>query len=120
MARTTIALCTFEGCGKPHYAKGYCKGCYLRFWRKGTPSRTKKEYAPRGSGHIVQGYRHIRVNGRVIMEHRHIMEQQLGRSLNADEVVHHKNHDTLDNQAVNLELLSRSAHLKLHWKLRKG
>lgn len=113
--------CISEGCqSKNYYAKGYCQGCYLRLWRKGTTKRTRREYAPRGSGRICQGYRQIRIDGRVVLEHRHVMEQHLKRPLMADEVIHHKNHDRLDNRIANLEVLLRSNHCKLHWKLRKG
>src|SRR5262249_1028240 len=43
-----------------------------------------------------RGYRWIRVNGRSVREHRHVMEQSLGRKLTMAEVVHHKNGDTAD------------------------
>ena len=49
-----------------------------------------------------------------IAEHRLQMSLYLGRSLQHDEHVHHKNKITSDNRIANLELLPRSEHIKLH------
>lgn len=42
------------------------------------------------------------------------MEAHIGRSLLDYEVVHHKDHDKQNNEITNLELMTRSAHTKLH------
>lgn len=52
------------------------------------------------------GYRVLIRDGRQIPEHRFIMEFILGRSLFAEETVHHKNGVRTDNRPNNLELWS--------------
>ena len=34
----TRGICSIEGCGKPHKARGWCRGHYRRFCRHGTPT----------------------------------------------------------------------------------
>lgn len=51
-----------------------------------------------------------------VMEHRYVMEKHLGRILNDNECVHHKDHNRLNNALENLELMTISEHSKLHAK----
>ena len=59
-------------------------------------------------------YKAIKVNGVKHDYHRWLMEQELGRKLDFNEIVHHTNEDKTDNSIENLELMTRSEHAKLH------
>lgn len=65
---------------------------------------------------ITSGYRFIREPGKKeVFEHRHIMENIIGRKLDKKEIVHHINGDKLDNRPDNLILCkSQGEHMKLH------
>lgn len=68
-----------------------------------------------GRGVDRDGYVRVHVEGRGrVHEHRLVMERHLGRRLAHHEVVHHKDHDTSNNEIANLQLLSASKHAELH------
>lgn len=58
-------------------------------------------------------------DGGEMKEHRWIMAQHLKRKLLPSEIVHHLNHDKLDNRLENLSVVSRSEHNKIHGFLRR-
>lgn len=59
-------------------------------------------------------YRKLKIDGRTVSEHRHVMEQHLGRQLTAAEVVHYRNGDRFDNRIENLEVLTHAEHSAHH------
>lgn len=93
---------------KPRFCSRACTGRYLSQYRRGSNHH-------RWKGNNCQGYRHvITTDGRRTLEHRLMLEQQLGRQLEVDEHVHHRNGNKLDNRLENLVILTPSEHTKLH------
>lgn len=98
-------VCRVPGCGKITSAHGYCKMHESRARRNGgDPGPAERIYAPRGSGYMHAGYRIVYRGGKQIKEHRAIMEEMLGRTLETFEDVHHRNGIRDDNRPENLEL----------------
>ncbi len=58
----------------------------------------------------IFSYKWICINGKSILEHRHIMDKILGRKLSYNEIVHHANDNKRDNEPKNLRLKQRSEH----------
>jgi HNH endonuclease len=97
--------CAKDGCPEPIQARGYCEVHYQRVTRLGAPGPVGLLKAAKGEGSKDgRGYRVITVDGQRYLEHRYVMEQMLGRPLEPDEEVHHKNRIRDDNDPSNLEL----------------
>lgn len=92
--------------------KKYNTGEKCNNWKGGRRLSTEgyvKLYMPEHP-HAVAG---------AVYEHRYVIEQQIGRFLEKDEVVHHINGNKSDNRLENLMLLTPSEHSKLHSELKK-
>ncbi len=59
-------------------------------------------------------YLTVKVNGKTMLKHRHLMEKHLGRALVAGEQVHHKDENTRNNDIKNLEVLTAAQHMAQH------
>lgn len=63
---------------------------------------------------------HPRARNGYIREHVYIMEQHIGRYLHPGEEVHHIDLNKHNNDISNLAILSKSQHMKVHYKIRHG
>lgn len=111
--------CVF--CSKLFYARRksarYCSvRCSLLFLHKMAPRINEQN--PNWKGGITLCPRgHYKVctrGGKRIKIHRMVMEKHLGRPLLHSEVVHHINHDKLDNRIENLQVMTPSEHTSHH------
>ncbi len=67
-----------------------------------------------GKGWIQGGYEYICHSGRHVAVHRLVAEARAGRPLGRTEVVHHVDHNRLNNDPANLVVLSLAEHTRLH------
>lgn len=64
---------------------------------------------------VVRGHPYATKYGYVLM-HRVVMENHLGRLLDASEIVHHKDGNKFNNNVNNLEVMTNEDHVKHHRK----
>lgn len=107
--------CRIDGCNQlvpTKSARGLCDMHYQRWRKDGRPGEAERRRARDGEGTVLTvGYRWHHAKG---LEHRTVIERTLGRKLRTDECVHHKNGNKLDNRPENLEVMTRSEHMKHH------
>jgi HNH endonuclease len=101
--------CEVANCMRLADGDGLCRMHYERRRRRGILGSPNALRAARGAGSRTRGgYRVITVNGRTVLEHRHVMEQHLGRPLRKGETVHHRDGNRSRNTIDNLELWTRA------------
>ena len=99
-------------------AKGCSAECYTKI-RSGKKRGAYKSIIVSKKYKYIYMPEHPRAIGTkklYVAEHRLIMEKYLGRYLGENEIVHHKNEDTLDNDIKNLILMTASEHSREHAK----
>jgi hypothetical protein len=101
--------CAVPACERKTYVRGWCRSHYQRWWKTGDVQADLPLRGDRGSRRgpyrLVAASDQPNVNrSGMMLEHRAVLQRHLGRPLRADEVVHHRNGDPLDNRIENLEL----------------
>lgn len=110
-----MKICTIDDCDKKHIAKGMCQMHYRRNrlyknprLRPGRPRKNIPSIAKNGY-EIIYEPENLNANSNgLVLVHRKVMSEFLGRPLLRKEHVHHKNGNRSDNRIENLELWSRS------------
>lgn len=96
-----------------------CKKCYKEY-RKGKHYGAIKEKVNISGYLYVQNPQHPKSSKKgYVAEHRLVAEKMIGRFLKDDEVVHHINRIKTDNREENLQVMTKSEHIKLHQSERK-
>jgi hypothetical protein len=112
--------CCIEKCNLKITAKNLCRKHYLRKYFHGDPEKILKAESGAGSTDS-NGYRWVTINGKRMLEHRHIMESHIGRKLYKHENIHHKNGDRSDNRIENLRFVCSNCDSQLPtYKNRRG
>ena len=101
----------YQGTGNPMFGK------ISKYRGKKRPEFSGSKHWNYKGGYITKdGYLSICVNGKEIGLHKYLLEIKLGRKLTKNEVAHHIDGNKLNNDINNIQLMTRSEHIKHHRK----
>ena len=127
---TEADICRASGCTNKARSNFFCRS-HVGAFTSGRLAADGTDLGVPASGRASRGNaRHLNGDGYVLVsapadhprgdadglvfEHRLVMEQQLGRHLTPQEIVHHKDGNRQNNAPANLELLTRKRHPTAH------
>lgn len=87
----------------------FCSQECSRYYMVGDKANSYK-----GGTITTQGYKAIKIGNKYILEHRIIMEENIGRKLTRREQVHHIDGNKLNNDISNLDIIDISKHGRIH------
>jgi hypothetical protein len=112
-------ICSVPDCEQSAVGRGWCNPHYMRWYKHGDPLAGGAPRVSKGSGSISNGgYRVFNVGGEMLLEHRLVMQRLIGRPLRHEEHVHHIDGDKLNNDPGNLQIVSPTEHISLHFEMR--
>lgn len=111
--------CSVDGCQRMRRTRGLCGMHEQRFRRHGDPLAVTPEEVRRFNLHVAHAARALRQSHtypKIMGRHAHrvVAEAKLGRPLERDEVVHHRNGMKDDFLPDNIEVMTRAAHCREH------
>jgi len=99
--------------GKHHFCNVKCSGEWKSIHLRGDKNHSFKH------GIDSKGYRIIKFKGKSMKYHRFLMEKHLGRKLYPWEVIHHIDHNRINNNLENLHLFNtQDEHNSYHGYLK--
>ena len=115
-----MKICSIPNCGKPYDSNGYCGMHAQRVRRYGdanyiTPEKVRRENnraSQIASRPSLKGS-YAKLHGR--HEHRVVAEKMIGRPLLRSEIVHHLDGNRRNNDPSNLQVMTQSEHVMLHF-----